>query len=102
MRANYAYRVINARWKSKELADFLTGIRFTGIDDIGLVNQVTSIISSEKGVNMKAVSFDSNDGIFEGKVMLYISDINHLTELIKTLKNIEGVNTIERVDATEE
>ena len=51
---------------------------------------------------MKAVSFDSNDGIFEGKVMLYISDINHLTELIKTLKNIEGVNTIERVDATEE
>ena len=101
MRANYAYRVINARWKSKELTDFLTGIRFTGIDDIGLVNQVTSIISSEKGVNMKAVSFDSNDGIFEGKVMLYISDINHLTELIKILKNIEGVNTIERIDTSE-
>ncbi|MDG2227408.1 MAG: hypothetical protein P8L20_06705, partial [Flavobacteriales bacterium] len=65
------------------------------------VNQITSIISSEKGVNMKAVSFNSNDGIFEGKVMLYISDISHLTELMKTLKNIEGVNTIERVDATE-
>jgi len=102
MRANNAYRVINAKWKSEELSDFLTGIRFTGIDDIGLVNEITSIISSEKGVNMKAVSFDSNDGIFEGKVMLYINSIKHLTDLMKHLKSIEGIKTIERIDTNEE
>ncbi len=99
MMANYAYRVIKARWKSKELVDFLTGLQLTGIDDIGLVNQVTSLISEDHGVNMKSLSFESNDGIFTGQIMLYVNDIDHLKELIKRLKAIDGIKSVERVDA---
>lgn len=99
--ANYAYRVIKARWKSKELDNFLTGVYFSGIDDIGLVNQITSIISEDKGVNMKSISFESNDGIFEGKIMLFINDKNHLTEVMEHLKRVKGIKKVERIDLSE-
>jgi len=99
--ANYAYRVIKATWKSKELVEFLTGVHFTGIDDIGLVNQITTIISDDKGVNMKSISFESNDGIFEGKVMLFVNDKRHLSELINHLKKVKGMKTVDRIDLNE-
>jgi guanosine-3',5'-bis(diphosphate) 3'-pyrophosphohydrolase len=97
--SNYAYRVVKAKWTSQELISFLSGIRITGIDEVGLVNNITKIISSELNVNMRSISFDTNDGTFEGTVMVFVHDTNHLTELMKKLKKVHGVLTVTRVDS---
>lgn len=96
--SNYAYRIIKARWKGQGELEFLTGIRFGGIDDVGLVNKVTDIISRENGVNMQSISFESTDGIFEGRVMAFVHDTEHLNALIAKLKKVKGVRTVERID----
>ena len=93
---NYAYRVIKARWASRELVQFEVTVLFSGIDDVGLVNQITSIISADMNVNMRAISFESNDGIFEGQVRVQVHDTEHLNTLIQKLRNVEGVLTVER------
>lgn len=95
---NYAYRVVKARWTSQEQIAFLAGIKVTGIDDVGIVNNITKLISMELNVNMRSISFDSNDGVFEGKIMVFVHDTRHLTDLIKKLKNIKGVINISRID----
>jgi GTP pyrophosphokinase len=68
-----------------------------GIDDLGIVNTITNIISNQHAVNMKSISFESDDGIFEGKIMLYVYDTEHLDELILKFEQIDGVKSIERM-----
>jgi len=97
--SNYAYRVIKARWASKESEQFEVGVNFTGIDDVGLVHKITNIISSDMHVNMKAISFESLDGIFEGTVRVLVHDTEHLNTLIDKLKNVNGVLTVGRTEA---
>ncbi len=96
--SNFAYRIVKARWKGKDTVEFLAGIRFSGIDDVGLVNKITTIISHEHNVNMRAISFESHGGIFEGKVMAYVHDTDHLNSLMDKLKRVRGVRIVERVD----
>ncbi|MFD1553928.1 RelA/SpoT family protein [Putridiphycobacter roseus] len=95
--SNYAYRVLKAKWQSQKLKAELTGIKITGIDDMGIVNRITNIISLELNVNMKSISFESNDGIFEGNIMLYVFDTEHLDKLITKFEQIEGVRSVVRV-----
>ena len=102
MLANYAYRVINAKWANQKKESFLTGIHFSGIDNLGIVQNITNIISDQQHVNMKSISFDSNDGIFEGKIMLYVSDTIHLSTLVEKLKSVDGIKKIDRVNMDEE
>lgn len=97
--SHFAYRIIRARWASKEQLRFEVGLRFTGIDDMGLVNKITSIISSNMNVNMKSISFESNDGIFEGAVMVLVHDTTHLSELMEKLRSVDGVLTVDRFDS---
>ncbi|MFM1932379.1 MAG: pyrophosphokinae [Bacteroidota bacterium] len=99
--SNYAYRVIKARWAGRELAQFEVGVDFTGIDDVGLVHKITNIISSDMHVNMKAISFESNDGIFEGQVRVLVHDTEHLNLLMDKLRNVNGVLTVERSESKE-
>ncbi|TVR39102.1 MAG: bifunctional (p)ppGpp synthetase/guanosine-3',5'-bis(diphosphate) 3'-pyrophosphohydrolase [Cryomorphaceae bacterium] len=96
---NYAYRAIKARWASQKANEFLATIRFSGIDDVGLVHSITSAISNELRVNMKSISFESNDGVFEGLISLYVYDTDHLHQLIRKLKRVQGVRSIQRVEA---
>lgn len=96
--SNYAYRVVKAKWTSQELISFLAGIKITGIDEVGLVNNITKIISNELNVNMRSISFDTNDGTFEGSVTVFVHDTHHLTELMKKLKKVHGVLTVTRMD----
>ena len=98
LRANYSYRIIPAKWKSEKLEYFVAGIKFTGIDDVGLLNELTTIISQEENVNMKSLNFNSDDGIFEGEIMLYVYDKNHLDNLIEKLQDIESILTVERTE----
>ncbi len=99
--SNYAYRVVKAKWTSKELISFLAGIRITGIDEVGIVNNITKIISNELNVNMRSLNFDTNDGTFEGTVTVFVQDTNHLTELMKKLRKVDGVLTVNRMDAND-
>lgn len=96
--SNYAYRIVKARWTSQKNIAFLAGIKITGFDKVGIVNQITRIISDQLHVNMRSISFDSNDGIFEGKIMVYVDDTEHLKTLIKKLKAVDGVQNVIRID----
>jgi GTP pyrophosphokinase len=97
--SNFAYRIVKAKWSNTEKVSFLAGIKVTGTDEVGLVNNITSIISSEYNINMRSLSFDTNDGLFDGTVMVYVYDTNHLTELIKKLKKVSGVMKVFRIDS---
>ncbi len=99
MLSKYAYRMMKARWSSKAEQQFEVKLAFTGIDDLGLVNQITQIISEDMEVNMRAISMETHDGIFRGFVSVLIMNKNHLEDLITKLKNVSGVQTVERVKA---
>ena len=96
MRSNYDYRLIIARWVSKGSIDFIAYLSIKGIDRIGLMNNVTKVISAQMNVNIKAVNIKSNDGLFEGEITLKIHNVNFLNSLIKKLKKIDGIQAIER------
>jgi len=96
LRSNYAYRIIKAKWQSQKDREFTANIYFKGIDDLGLVQKITHTISSDLNVNMKAISFESNDGVFDGRVTVYVYDTDHLNSLISKLRQVEGVLTAER------
>jgi GTP pyrophosphokinase len=103
IRSNYAYRVVSAAWASKDdHTAFSTGILITGIDDVGLVNEITTVISKDLNVNMKSIAFESHDGVFEGHIKVLVEGIHHLNNLIANLKKVEGIKTIVREDETEE
>jgi GTP pyrophosphokinase len=96
--SNYAYRVVKAKWTNDELISFLAGLKITGSDELGMVNSITKIISNENNVNMRAINFDTDDGIFQGTIMVYVHDTNHLNHLIDNLKKVKGVNSVFRID----
>ncbi|MFN8164926.1 MAG: bifunctional (p)ppGpp synthetase/guanosine-3',5'-bis(diphosphate) 3'-pyrophosphohydrolase [Bacteroidia bacterium] len=96
--SNYAYRIVKAKWTNQQEIAFLAGVRMTGIDEVGVVNKISKVISSELKVNMRSISIDSNDGIFEGTIMLFVHDTHHLDKLIKKLKEIHGILTVSRID----
>ena len=98
MLSKYAYRMMKARWTSKAQTQFQVKLEFTGIDDVGLVNQLTQVISEDMQVNMLAISMESKDGIFEGNITALVMNTTHLKDLIGKLKNVNGVHTVERVD----
>lgn len=99
IRSNYAYRVVPAAWANKEdHTAFLTGILITGIDDVGLVNAITTVISKDLNVDMKSIAFDSNDGVFEGHIKVMVEGIHHLNNLIDNLKKVNGIKKIVRED----
>lgn len=96
--SNYAYRIVKAKWTNQKMIAFLAGIKLTGIDDVGLVNNITKIISEELNVNMRSISFDSNDGVFEGNIMVFVHDTAHLDNLCDKLKKVSGVLNVTRID----
>ncbi len=100
--SNYAYRIVKARWMGQESIAFLSGIKITGIDDVGIVNAITKIISQELHVNMKSIKFESHDGIFEGQIMVFVHDTKHLKRLSEKLRKIDGVINVARIDSTTE
>jgi guanosine-3',5'-bis(diphosphate) 3'-pyrophosphohydrolase len=96
--ANYGYRIVKARWTNQQELAFLTGLRITGIDDVGLINKLTTVISNDFKVNMRSITVDSDNGIFEGSIMVYVNDTEHLDNLIKRLKTVNGVTAVNRFD----
>ena len=96
LRSNYAYRVISAKWIDSENHEFNTKINLTGIDDIGIISQITSTISDSMSVNMNKLSFESNDGFFTGNISLEVKNKEILNKLLKSLKKIDGIDKVSR------
>ena len=97
--SNYGYRIIKAKWTSHNDLAFLAGLRITGTDRVGIVNDITRIISGELKVNMRSITIDTNDGIFEGTIMLFVHDTGHLETLMKKLAKVAGVVGVTRFDS---
>ena len=96
LRSNYAYRVISAKWIDSQSHEFNTKINLTGIDDLGIMSQITSTISDSMNVNMNKISFESNDGTFTGTISLEVSNTVILNKLLKSLKKIKGIEKVTR------
>lgn len=101
MMSKMAYRCIPATWETDDTKEHIGKLRLIGIDDIGLVNKITDIISHQHSVNMKSISFSSHDGVFEGWVEVYVYDLQHLESLINKFEIVEGVKRVERWDEAE-
>jgi GTP diphosphokinase / guanosine-3',5'-bis(diphosphate) 3'-diphosphatase len=99
--ANHGNRVVKAKWTSQHEVAFLTGLKIKGTDRVGLINDVTKIISEELKVNMSSMSIYTDSGIFEGEIMLYVNDTRHLEQLISKLEHVEGVVKVSRFDSKE-
>ena len=93
-----AYRCIKARWKSDKLVERVAAIKIIGIDQFGLVNKITEIISNQINVNMKSISFDTDDGVFEGRIKVMVLDTEHLEQLTRKFEEVEGVKRVLRWD----
>jgi GTP pyrophosphokinase len=100
--SNYGYRIVKARWNSQKELAFLTGLHITGIDDVGLINKITTVISSDFKVNMRSITVDTDQGIFAGSIMVYVNNTIHLDNLIKKLKEVAGVTSVTRFDSNPE
>ncbi|MFC5409694.1 RelA/SpoT family protein [Larkinella bovis] len=96
--SNHGNRIIKAKWTSQRDLAFLAGLRITGTDRVGLVNDVTKIISNELHINIRSITIDSKDGIFEGTLKLYVHNTRHLEELMKKLEKVDGVVKVARFD----
>ncbi|MGY4384906.1 guanosine-3',5'-bis(diphosphate) 3'-pyrophosphohydrolase [Pedobacter sp. UYP24] len=97
--ANYGYRVIKAKWNRQQELTFLTGLHIIGIDDVGLINNITKVISNDFKVNMRSITVDTDNGIFDGSIMIFVNDKEHLDKLIENLLLVKGVTAVTRFDA---
>jgi GTP pyrophosphokinase len=99
--ANHGNRVVKAKWTSQHEVAFLTGLKIRGTDRVGLINDISKIISDELKVNMSSMSIHTDSGIFEGEIMLYVNDTRHLEHLIQKLEKVEGLIKVSRFDSKE-
>lgn len=97
MFTRHGYRIVNVRWSGKPGSNYPVTLRIIGNDDIGIVTNITSVISKEKGMMLRSVNVDPSDGLFQGTLTVMLSDNAVLTGLIKKLKAIKGVKQVERL-----
>jgi GTP pyrophosphokinase len=96
--ANYGHRVVKTKWaKNKEIC-FLTGLKIVGMDDVGVINKITSVISGDLKINISAIAIESTEGLFEGSIKVFVHDKEELEELVSRLKQLNGIHTVDRFD----
>ncbi|MDE7410487.1 MAG: RelA/SpoT family protein [Paramuribaculum sp.] len=96
IKSKYPYRLIATRWAGKTGNQFVTTLRIVGQDDIGIVTNITSIISKESKASLRNISIDSHDGIFHGYLVIGVETIDVLSQLIKKILTVKGVKNVER------
>ena len=97
MRRRFGYRIVKARWSGKGSSQYQITLRVIGNDDLGIVNNLTSIISKDEKLVLRSINIDSNDGIFRGTLTIMINDNTRLEGLIKKLRTVKGVKQVERI-----
>ena len=97
LRKRFGYRIVKARWSGKGQSQYNITLRIVGNDDIGIVNNITSIISKEEKIVMKSINIDSHDGLFSGNLNVLIDDTSKLEALLKKLRMVKGVKSVARL-----
>ena len=100
--ANYGHRVVKTKWAKNKEISFLTGLKIIGVDDVGVINKITNVISGDLKINIAALTIESGEGIFEGTVKVFVHDKEELEELVTRLKELNGIQTVDRFDTEEE
>ena len=96
LQSKFSYRILKAKWIDSTIQDYTSTIKISGIDNLGIVNQITKLISNTLNINIKKMSFDTVDNIFRGKITLKVKTKNILNDLIKRLKKINGIEKVVR------
>jgi GTP pyrophosphokinase len=96
--ANYGHRVVKTKWAKNKEISFLTGIKIVGIDDVGVVNKITNLVSGELKINISALTIEAKEGLFMGNIRLYVHDKEELDKLVQRLLNLPGIESVERYD----
>ncbi len=96
LQSNYAYRIISAKWVDSTQQEFTAQIRMSGIDNMGLINDITDLISDEMHVNMRNINFSTDGGTFEGKITVVVKNKAILKKLVSNLKEINGIDKVVR------
>lgn len=99
MRTKYSYRIVKARWTGEAGGNYLTAIKVVGEDDIGIVSNISQIISKELHLKVRSISVDSKEGLFEGTVSVFVNNKQILNTLIKKVKGVKGVFSVSRIDS---
>lgn len=97
LQSNYAYRIMIAKWIDSSQEEFKAIIKITGMDSLGLTNQLTKVISNNMHVNIQSISLSTEAGIFEGQVTVIVQNNTILKKLILNIKKIEGVDKVIRI-----
>lgn len=97
LRRRFGYRIVKAKWSGKGTSQYSVVLRIIGNDDIGIVNNITSIISKEEKIMMRNINIDSNDGLFSGNLTVNVEDLSRLERLVKKLRTVKGVKQVTRL-----
>jgi len=96
--ANYGHRVVKTKWAKNKEISFLTGLSIIGLDDVGVVNKITNIISGELKINIAAITIESQEGMFKGTIKVFVHDKDELAELVDRIKSLNGIQQVNRFD----
>lgn len=100
--SSHGNMIVSANWTTHKIISFLARISFNGIDKVGIVNSITNVISHDLNANIRKILVESHDGIFDGIIDLYVHDTKHLNNLIYNISKIKGINSVQRVEITED
>ena len=95
--SKFGNRIVKAKWRENEKITFLAGIKMIGIDRRGLLHDLTRVISEAWNINIRGLVMESSEGVFEGRMMVYISDAEHLNRLIENIRKVDGIEKVFRV-----
>jgi GTP pyrophosphokinase len=96
--ANFGHRVVKTKWAKNQEISFLTGIRIIGVDDVGAVSKILSLVSGEMKLNISAITIEAKEGVFEGNIRLFVKDKDELDRLVTGLLRLPGIDRVERYD----
>ncbi len=99
LQSNYAYRIMPAKWIDSTKQEFKAVLHLSGVDNKGIVNNLTKVISNNMSVFIHSINISGDDGVFDGKLSLSVKNKNQLTKLIESIKKIEGVQKVERTNS---
>jgi GTP diphosphokinase / guanosine-3',5'-bis(diphosphate) 3'-diphosphatase len=100
--ANYGHRVVKTKWAKNKEISFLTGLKITGLDDVGVIHKITNLISGELKINISALTVEAKEGIFHGNIKVFVHDKEELEELVSRLMKLNGIQSVDRYDTEKE
>jgi GTP diphosphokinase / guanosine-3',5'-bis(diphosphate) 3'-diphosphatase len=99
--ANYGHKVVKTKWAKNKEISFLTGVKIIGLDDVGIINKITNVISGELRINISALTIESGEGLFEGIIKIFVHDKEELETLVGRLKELPGIESVDRFELEE-